>query len=199
MRIGVLAIQGDVYENIAAARAALGDAGTAEAVMRPEEMDGIDGLVIPGGESTVIGRLSCTNGTFEKIRERINAGMPVFGICAGLILLSKDARDRAVGKTDQPLLGVLDVKVERNAFGHQRESFEAELVIEGQDPSFDGVFIRAPSISSVGPQVRIICELDGSPVAVRQGSILGTTFHPELTGNATLYEYFIGMVRESKG
>lgn len=198
MIIGVLGIQGDVHENIMSAGAALGDGDSVEIVMRPKDLDGIDGLIIPGGESTVIGRLAEANGMLERIKEKISSGLPVFGICAGLILLSKDAKDKTVGKTEQPILNMLDVKVERNSFGRQGESFETELVIEDCNPSFNGVFIRAPSILSIGDKVQSICEFDGKPVAVRQNNMLGTTFHPELTNDASLHEYFTSMIKESK-
>ena len=196
--MGVLSIQGDVRENILAARDALDGAGSVKEVRTPDEIGQVDGLIIPGGESTMIGQLSLVNGALKKIKERAEAGMPVMGICAGLILLSKGVKDRTVGKTDQPLLNLLDVQVERNSFGRQIESFEAELSM-GQIgiPKFNGVFIRAPSISGTGQGVETLATLHEKTVAVREGNILGTAFHPELTADSSVHAYFIGMIRDA--
>jgi len=147
LNIGILAVQGDVLENVIAIKMSLdelGMDGMVNEVKTPEQINDLDGLIIPGGESTVIGTLSLVNGSLKKIKEKIANGMPVFGICAGLILLSKKAKDRVVGEMDQPLLDLLDVKIERNAFGRQRDSFESEISMEKIDiPKFRGVFIRA--------------------------------------------------------
>src|SRR3989304_2275442 len=163
INIGVLSIQGDVAENVASTEAALkelGINGKVTQVKTPEQISTLDGLIIPGGESTVMGQLSLVNGSLKKMKEKIESGMPVFGICAGLILLSKKAKDRVVGETDQPLLDLLDVTVERNSFGRQRDSFEAEISLEPVNISkFNGVFIRAPSITEVGNDVEVISDI----------------------------------------
>ncbi len=234
VRIGVLSIQGDVAENVAAISSALKAPRGFEddAVLQVKtagEIAGLDGLVIPGGESTTIGRLSAAGGVLDAIRERVNGdGMPVLGICAGLILLARSADDRTVGRLDgQPLLGVLDVEVQRNAFGRQRQSFEAKLDIRPLAISnFKGVFIRAPVVCGTGPDVEALCELppsagdgggDGenndsgdtapdaggnSPrrriVAVRKGDIIGTAFHPELSGDLAVHKYFVDAVRRKR-
>ena len=147
VNIGILGIQGDVAENISATKSALAQAGlrgNVSQVKTPDQISKLDGLIIPGGESTMIGQMSLVNGAIKTIKEKIQQGMPVLGICAGLILLSKTAKDRVVGKMDQPLLDLLDVRVERNAFGRQRDSFEAEITAESLGISKSkGVFIRA--------------------------------------------------------
>jgi len=200
LNIGVLAVQGDVAENIMATKMAmeeLGIEGTVNEIKNPEQISDLDGLIIPGGESTVIGTLSLVNGSLKKIKEKIASGMPVFGICAGLILLSKKAKDRVVGEMDQPLLDFLDVKIERNAFGRQRDSFESEISMEKIGvPKFPGVFIRAPSIIETGRNVEIISKFNEKIVAVKQGKILGTSFHPELTDDLSLHKYFVNLVKE---
>jgi len=200
LNIGVLAIQGDVAENIMATKMAmeeLGIEGIVNEIKNPEQISDLDGLIIPGGESTVIGTLSLVNGSLKKIKEKIASGMPVFGICAGLILLSKKAKDRVVGEMDQPLLDLLDVKIERNAFGRQRDSFESEISMEKIGvPKFQGVFIRAPSIMEAGHNVEIISKFNEKIIAVKQGKILGTSFHPELTDDLSLHKYFVNLVNE---
>jgi 5'-phosphate synthase pdxT subunit len=200
LNLGVLAVQGDVAENILAIKMAmeeLGIEGIVNEIKNPEQISDLDGLIIPGGESTVIGTLSLVNGTLKKIKEKIASGMPVFGICAGLILLSKKAKDRVVGEMDQPLIDFLDVKIERNAFGRQRDSFESEISMEKIGvPKFPGVFIRAPSIIETGRNVEIISKFNEKIVAVKQGKILGTSFHPELTDDLSLHKYFVKLVKE---
>jgi 5'-phosphate synthase pdxT subunit len=200
LNIGVLAVQGDVAENIMATKMAmeeLGIEGIVNEIKNPEQISDLDGLIIPGGESTVIGTLSLVNGSLKKIKEKIASGMPVFGICAGLILLSKKVKDRVVGEMDQPLLDFLDVKIERNAFGRQRDSFESEISMEKIGvPKFPGVFIRAPSIIETGRNVEIISKFNEKIVAVKQGKILGTSFHPELTDDLSLHKYFVNLVKE---
>ena len=132
------------------------------------------------------------------MKEKIESGMPVFGICAGLILLSKKAKDRVVGETDQPLLDLLDVKVERNSFGRQRDSFESEVSLEPINiPKFNGVFIRAPSITEIGNDVEVISKFNEKIVAVKQGNILATAFHPELTSDISLHKYFVKILQQS--
>jgi pyridoxal 5'-phosphate synthase pdxT subunit len=200
LNIGILAVQGDVAENIMATKMSLeelGINGTVNEVKTPEQIADLDGLIIPGGESTVIGTLSLVNGSLKKIKERIANGMPVFGICAGLILLSKKAKDRVIGEIDQPLLDFLDIKIERNAFGRQRDSFESEIPMEKIGiPKFHGVFIRAPSIIEAGKDVEILSKFNEKIIAVKQGNIIGTSFHPELTGDLSLHKYFVNLVQK---
>lgn len=200
VNIGILAVQGDVAENVSATRMAmdeLGVEGVVSEVKNPEQIADLDGLVIPGGESTVIGTLSLVNGSLKKIKEKIASGMPVLGTCAGMILLSKKAKDRVVGEMEQPLLDYLDIKIERNAFGRQKDSFEAELSLEKIGiPKFRGIFIRAPSVAEAGKTVEVLSKIDEKIVAVKQGNIIGTSFHPELTEDLSLHKYFITLVQK---
>ncbi|CAE6495105.1 pyridoxal 5'-phosphate synthase glutaminase subunit PdxT [Candidatus Nitrosotenuis uzonensis] len=202
MNIGVLGVQGDVAENVSATKAAmakLGIKGTVRAVKTPEQISKLDGLIIPGGESTMIGQMSLVSGAIKTIKEKIQSGMPVFGICAGLILLSKNAKDRVVGKTNQPLLDLLDVRVERNSFGRQKDSFEAEVSAQPLGiTKTKGVFIRAPSIEDIGKGVEIISKFNEKIVAVKQTNILATSFHPELTHDLSMHQYFVSMVAKKK-
>ncbi len=200
INIGVLAVQGDVTENVLATKMAieeLGMEGIVTEVKTPEQISDLDGLVIPGGESTVIGTLSLVNGSLKKIKEKIASGMPVFGICAGMIVLSKKAKDRVVGEMDQPLLDFLDVKIERNTFGRQKDSFESEISLDKIGISkFPGVFIRAPSILEAGKDVEILSKFNEKIIAVKQGNIIGTAFHPELTGDLSLHKYFVSLIKK---
>lgn len=200
LQIGVLSIQGDVEENIRSAKEALkqlGETGTVKTVKTPEEISQLDALIIPGGESTTIGQLSLVNGALKQIKDKIKAGMPVLGICAGMILLSKTAVDRVVGQTKQPLLELLDVTLERNSFGRQHDSFESELSLSPIGISnFKGVFIRAPSISTTSSNVQIISKFNDKIVAVKQNNILGTAFHPELTQDVALHKYFLSLIKK---
>lgn len=202
LTVGVLSIQGDVQENILSAKTAideLGIDGTVIDVKTSEEISQLDGLIIPGGESTTIGQLSLVNGSLKVIKEKIEGGMPVLGICAGMIMLSNTANDRVVGKTDQPLLGILDIKLERNSFGRQRESFESDISLDSINiPKFNGVFIRAPSVSDVGSDVEILSKFNNRIIAVKKGNVIGTAFHPELTKDTSLHKYFINLVNTSK-
>ena len=202
LNIGIFGIQGDVAENIISTKQALdelGETGNVTLVKTPDEIQNLDGLIIPGGESTMMGQLSLVNGSLKKIKEKIESGMPVFGICAGLILLSKNAKDRVIGKTDQPLLDLLDVHVERNSFGRQKESFEAEIGLPDIGiTDFNGVFIRAPSISDVGNNVEILSKYNEKIIAVKQGNIIGTAFHPELTVDSSIHKYFVNLIKQSK-
>jgi 5'-phosphate synthase pdxT subunit len=199
INIGVLAVQGDVAENIMATKMALEDLGLegiVTEVKTPEQISDLDGLIIPGGESTVIGALSLVNGSLKKIKEKIASGMPVFGICAGMIMLSKKAKDRVIGEMDQPLLDFLDVKIERNAFGRQQDSFESEISLDKIGiPKFSGVFIRAPSILEAGKDVEVLSKFNEKIIAVKQGNIVGTSFHPELTGDISLHKYFVNLIK----
>ncbi|HEU5461859.1 MAG TPA: pyridoxal 5'-phosphate synthase glutaminase subunit PdxT [Nitrososphaeraceae archaeon] len=196
IKVGVLGIQGDIEENILATAEALKKLnlrGTVESVRYSESIAELDGLILPGGESTVIGSLLSIQGkVFQTIEKKINEGMPVLGTCAGLIMLSKRTYDKVVGETKQKLFGMLDVVIERNAFGRQHESFEADLEIPvlGKEP-FRGIFIRSPIVNNVGESVTILTKLNDKIVAVKQNNIIGTSFHPELSSDRRLHELFI--------
>ena len=192
LRVGVLALQGDVREYAHV----LTDLGAqVTTVRRPAELAEVDGLVLPGGESSVIDKLSRAFGMREPIREAIAAGMPVYGTCAGLILLADRITDGIAG---QQTFGGLDVTVRRNAFGSQLDSFEVELDVPVLDaPPVHAVFIRAPLVEEAGDEVERLATLDdGRIVAVRQGSLLGTSFHPEVTGEFRFHRLFLDMVRD---
>ncbi|GAA0924177.1 pyridoxal 5'-phosphate synthase glutaminase subunit PdxT [Streptomyces thermoalcalitolerans] len=191
--IGVLALQGDVREHLAALAAA---GAVARPVRRPEELAGVDGLVLPGGESTTISKLAVLFGVMEPLRARVRAGMPVYGTCAGLIMLAEKILDPRAG---QETVGGIDMIVRRNAFGRQNESFEAAVEVKGlAGGPVEGVFIRAPWVESVGAGVEVLAEYDGHIVAVRQGNALATSFHPELTGDHRVHALFTDMVRTSR-
>ena len=202
LKVGVLAIQGDVQENLLSTKKALEELnldGNVIDVKTAQDIENLDGLIIPGGESTTIGQLSLVNSSLKVMKEKIEKGMPVLGICAGMILLSKTADDRVVGKTNQPLLDLLDVKLERNSFGRQRESFEADVSMDSINiPKFRGVFIRAPSVSDAGSDVQVLSKFNEKIVAVKKGNIIGTSFHPELTRDVSLHKYFVNLIQESK-
>jgi 5'-phosphate synthase pdxT subunit len=202
LNVGILSIQGDVHENLISSQTAideLGIDGKVTAVRTPEEISELDGLIIPGGESTTMGQLSLVNGSMKILKEKIENGMPVLGICAGMIMLSNNASDRIVGKTDQPLLDILNIKLERNSFGRQKESFESDISMDSIGiPKFNGVFIRAPSVSEVGSDVEVLSKFNDRIVAVKKGNIIGTAFHPELTEDTALHKYFINLVNTSK-
>ena len=202
LTVGVLSIQGDVQENILSAKSAideLGLDGNVVDVRTPEEISQLDGLIIPGGESTTIGQLSLVNGSLKVLKEKIQSGMPVLGICAGMIMLSNTANDKIVGKTNQPLLDILDIKLERNSFGRQKQSFESNISMDSINiPKFNGVFIRAPSVSDVGFDVEVLSKFNERIVAVKKGNVIGTAFHPELTKDTALHKYFINLVNTSK-
>ena len=202
LNFGVLSIQGDVLENISSVNAAidaLGIDGTVTAVRTPDEISKVDGLVIPGGESITIGHLSTINGSLKILKDKIEQGMPVLGICAGMILLSKTVNDKIVGKIDQPLLNILDIKLERNSFGRQRESFESDISLNSIGiPTFNGVFIRAPSIFDVGSDVEILSKFNEKIIAVKKNNIIGVAFHPELTSDISLHKYFVNLTNTLK-
>lgn len=200
-RVGVLALQGDVGEHLTA----LEESGArATTVRRPGELDEVDGLVIPGGESTTMSRLLAAFGLLEPLRERRARGMPTYGTCAGMILLASEVLD---GTPDQNQLGGLDVTVRRNAFGRQVDSFEEDLDIAGLDGGpMHAVFIRAPWVESAGASVDVLATVAETPsagaaagriVAVGQGPVLATAFHPELTGDHRLHARFVDLVRRS--
>ena len=193
-RVGVLALQGDVREHVRA----LTDVGaTAVPVRRPEELADVDGLVLPGGESTTIGKLLELFELLEPLRAAVKTGLPVYGSCAGMILLADEVLD---GRPDQPTVGGLDIAVRRNAFGRQVDSFEAELSMTGVG-EVHAVFIRAPWVERTGPDVEVLASVAtgaaaGKVVAVRRGPLLATSFHPELTGDSRIHGLFVQMVKE---
>ncbi|MGW3011138.1 pyridoxal 5'-phosphate synthase glutaminase subunit PdxT [Streptomyces sp. NPDC001219] len=192
--IGVLALQGDVREHLTALAEA--DA-LARPVRRPEELDGLDGLVIPGGESTTMSKLAVTFGMLEPLRAFVRAGRPVYGTCAGMIMVADKLLD---AREDQETFGGVDMIVRRNAFGRQNESFEAAIDVAGiPGGPVEGVFIRAPWVESVGGAVEVLATYDGHTVAVRQGNVLATSFHPELTGDHRVHALFVDMVRQAGG
>ncbi|WP_421385358.1 pyridoxal 5'-phosphate synthase glutaminase subunit PdxT [Bacillus salacetis] len=188
--IGVLGLQGAVREHV---RAIQENGAEAVVVKKATQLEGIDGLIFPGGESTTMRRLIDLYGFMEPMKEFIAQGKPVFGTCAGLILLAKNI----VGY-DEPHLGVMDVTVERNSFGRQRESFEVDLDIAHVGEGYNAVFIRAPHIVEAGENVEILAKHDGRIVLAREGQFLGCSFHPELTSDNRLTGYFIKMVEEAK-
>jgi len=190
-KVGILAIQGDFLEH----RQMLGSIGVETADIRlPQQLDDIDGLIIPGGESTTIGQLIDIYGFRPVLKDRGCNGMPVWGTCAGMIVMA----DRLVDRRPEPL-GLMDIEVSRNAFGRQLDSFEADLQVKSVDGApFRGVFIRAPVVTEVGDQVEVLARLDdGRPVAVRQDRLLATAFHPELTPDSRLHELFVRIVEGS--
>jgi 5'-phosphate synthase pdxT subunit len=203
--VGVLGIQGDIEENKTVAQEALIHSnvkGDVKFVRYAEEIEKIDGLILPGGESTVISTLATIQGgILHTIKRRIAEGMPVLGTCAGMIMLAKRAYDRVVGETRQQLLSNLDIVVERNAFGRQDDSFEAKLsipILGKNNKFFKGVFIRAPIVIEVGAAVDIIAKFNNRIVGVRQGNVIGTSFHPELSGDDRIHRQFIKTVLDCK-
>jgi len=195
LKLGVVALQGAVSEHVESLKVALsklGVDGAVELIKKPAELDRVQGIVIPGGESTVIGRVAERTGLIKVLKERIEGGLPVFGTCAGAILLAKEVYDAKVGRIQQPLIGVMDIKVVRNYYGRQKESFEVDLEIPAiGDRPFRGVFIRAPAIEAVGSKVRVLAVYEGLPVLVQQDNMLAATFHPELTSDTRIHEYFL--------
>jgi 5'-phosphate synthase pdxT subunit len=196
--IGVLALQGDVREHLVA----LARAGaTGRPVRRPEELDGLAGIVLPGGESTTMDKLARAFGVRDPLRAALSEGLPAYGSCAGMILLADRVLD---GPPDQETLGGIDMTVRRNAFGRQVASFEGDVRMEGlAGRPVHGVFIRAPWVEEVGEDVQVLARVeggqaDGRIVAVRQGSLLATSFHPEITGDGRVHELFVSIVRDSR-
>ncbi len=184
--VGVLALQGDVREHLTILEY-LGV--SARQVKKPEQLESVDALVIPGGESTTIGKMAVRFGLLEPLREAVESGLPTYGTCAGLILLAG-----AVTDGDQPLLGVLDIVVRRNAFGRQNESFESDLDIDGLEDRFHAVFIRAPWVEKVGSDVEVLAAIEEHPVMVRQNAILASSFHPELTGDGRIHRMLLDLI-----
>jgi len=189
MKVGVLALQGDVREHVRS----LSDCGvSAQPVRRKNEIESIDALVIPGGESTTIAKLARSFGVFELIAQRIKDGMPTYGSCAGMILVANSV---LVAIEGQETFGGMDVVVRRNAFGRQVDSFESDLHFAGiTDAPLRAIFIRAPWVESVSENVRVLAAVDGHPVAIQQNNVLATSFHPELTGDNRVHKYFIDSV-----
>jgi 5'-phosphate synthase pdxT subunit len=203
INIGILALQGDIEENIVATKDAMSSLSLnayTTPVRYQKELESVDGLIIPGGESTVIGiLLTLKSGIRTTLQKRLIQGMPAMGTCAGMIVMAKKAYDSVVGEMNQQLLGVLDVVVERNSFGRQNESFEANLPIDGLDgEDFRGVFIRAPSVTKVGTNVKILGRFAEKVVAVQQGNIIGTSFHPELSGDLRFHKRLVALVMRSR-
>jgi 5'-phosphate synthase pdxT subunit len=194
LRIGVLALQGDFAAHLKMLEA-LGV--EARALRLPEHLAQLDGIIIPGGESTTIGKLMIEYGLLHGLREKIQEGLPIWGTCAGLILLAKETDNALAG---QPLLAAMNIRVRRNAFGSQRESFETDLLVSvlGEAP-FHTLFIRGPLVEQVGPSVEVLATLDdGTIVAVREGTLLGTAFHPEVSGDIRFHQYFLRIVQGVK-
>lgn len=190
MKIGVLALQGAFREHC---RMLESCGVTALEIRKPEELDETAGLIIPGGESTAIGKLMAEWGLMEKIRTRASQGMAIYGTCAGMILLAK-----TISGSSQPRLGIMDIAVRRNAFGRQRESFEADMAVPefGPEP-LKAVFIRAPYIETAGEKVKVMATVHDKIVIARQEQLLVTAFHPELTQDNRVHEYFIAMIKET--
>jgi len=189
--IGVLALQGDFREH-ANMTSALGV--DVRLIRLPEDLTGVDGLIVPGGESTTMGKLMQSFGLDQAITERFNSGtLAIYGTCAGMILLASEIQDRS----EQPRLGFLDVTVRRNAFGRQKESSEEDLAIEGLDSPFHAIFIRAPVIIRTGPQVKVLAAVSEGPVCVQQGRILASSFHPELGTDTRIHEHFLRLAEQS--
>ena len=185
MLVGILSLQGAVEPH----RDMLADLGVDSTEVRvPSDLDALDALVVPGGESTAISKLLEANDLFGPLERRLAAGLPAFGTCAGMILLAREVLD---GRPDQRSFGAIDIGVRRNAFGRQVDSFEADLPVQGLDRPLHAVFIRAPVVERVGDGVEVLAEVDGRPVCCRQGSVVVTAFHPELSGDARLHELFL--------
>ena len=185
MKVGLLALQGAIGPHADALRA-LG-ASPVE-VRTPDQLADVDALIIPGGESTTMSKLLDTSGLAQPLRDRLAGGMPTFGTCAGMIVLARTVLD---GRPDQNSYDAIDVTVRRNAFGRQVDSFEADLAVTGLDAPFHAVFIRAPFVEEVGDVVEVLASVDGHPVLCRQGRVVVSAFHPELTGDLRLHEQFL--------
>lgn len=187
-RVGVLALQGDTREHLAALREAGAEAST---VRRLSELESVDALVIPGGESTTMSHLLRELELLEPLRARLAEGMPAYGSCAGMILLASEILDAGAGGREATPLKAIDMTVRRNAFGRQVDSFEGDIAFDGLDGPVHAVFIRAPWVERVGPGVQVLAEAAGHPVAVRQGRMLATSFHPEVTGDRRIHKLFV--------
>jgi 5'-phosphate synthase pdxT subunit len=200
VRIGVIAIQGNVSEHVEALERAITERGEDAQIITIKHKGVVptcDALVLPGGESTTLGRLLLREGIADEIRAMHTAGMPIMGTCAGLILLAKEG-DEQVRKTHQHLLGLMDTQVNRNAFGRQRESFETELDLAFLESPFNAVFIRAPAITHAGKDVKVLATVDNMIVAAEQGNLFALAFHPELTSDSRVHQYFLDKVFTSR-
>ncbi len=197
LKIGVIAIQGNVQEHVEAAERALAGRGTVVKIKHAGIVPSCDGVIIPGGESTTLCRLSWSEGIAQEIIDLAKSGKPIMGTCAGLILLASKGDDE-VAKTKQRLLGLMDTTVDRNAFGRQVDSFESPLKIKGFDEPFNAVFIRAPAVISAGKGVKVLAKIDDKIVAAQQKNLLALAFHPELTDDLRLHKYFLQMIPGNK-
>jgi 5'-phosphate synthase pdxT subunit len=189
--VAVLALQGAFRAHVQR----LAELGVVAVEARlPSDLAGVDGLVMPGGESTTMSNLLASSGLFDDVKARVSDGLPVFGTCAGMILLATEVLD---GRPDQRSFGALDATVRRNGYGRQLDSFETDLDVAGLDAPFHGVFIRAPRVESVGPAVDVLADHHGDPVLLRQGRVMAAAFHPELTDDARLHAAFVELVRST--
>jgi 5'-phosphate synthase pdxT subunit len=190
-KVGILALQGAVREHVRAVAKAGGDPVQ---IKWPSELEAVDGLIIPGGESTAIGKMMKKYGFIDAVRLFASQGRPIYGTCAGLILLADRITEGTI-----PWLRIMDIEARRNAFGRQQESFEADLEITGFDRPFPGIFIRAPLIESAGPEVSVMAEYAGKAVMARQENLLVTAFHPELTDDVRIHSFFVNMIKKNRG
>ena len=201
IRIGVLGLQGDVSEHVEAVNETLKQMsvpGEAIIVKKASQIDEIHGLIMPGGESTTVGRIARQEHIIDKVVEAARSGMPILGTCAGAILLAKEVYDSKIGDTGQPVLGLMDIRVARNAFGRQKDSFEADITIPILgDQVFRGVFIRAPIIERMWGHAQILAKYQEKTVAVQQGNLFATSFHPELSGETRFHQHFVRVVLKS--
>lgn len=195
LHIGILALQGDVSEH---AQAVTDLGSITYAVRTKQDLTQVNALIIPGGESTTLGKLMKATGLDTEIINKTNSGMPVYGTCMGLILLAKQVTSGSA--PGQALLGLIDIKVKRNAYGRQCESFQTRVSIPAiNTKEFPCIFIRAPQIESVGPHIEVLASLDGKPILVRERHVLGSTFHPELTNDRRIHKYFLQIIKTSLG
>jgi len=197
-KIGIIAIQGDVTEHAIALEKTLAESGEKGGIVKIKQrgiVGSCDAIVIPGGESTTIGRLIEREGILPELKGAASAGKPILGTCAGLVLLAKEG-DEDVIKTKQPLLGLMDVKVKRNAFGRQRESFETLLKLTIFETPFPALFIRAPAIIRASDDVTVLATFDGHIVAAKQGNTIALSFHPELTADRRIHHYFLDLINQ---
>jgi 5'-phosphate synthase pdxT subunit len=192
VKVGVLALQGAFARHLRAVER-LGAAG--REVRVPQDLDDVDALILPGGESTTMSKLLESQGLFDLLRSRLRAGMPVFGTCAGMILLASEVLD---GRADQRNFGAIDIVTRRNAYGRQVDSFETDLDVAGFDDPFHAVFIRAPGVERVGAGVEVLASVEGAPVLCASGSVMVASFHPELTDDLRLHERFLKSIGEKK-
>ncbi|MHA2171820.1 MAG: pyridoxal 5'-phosphate synthase glutaminase subunit PdxT [Candidatus Kariarchaeaceae archaeon] len=197
MKIGVLSLQGAIEEHersLTSAANKLEIDLEVNRVILPKEIQQVDGLVLPGGESTAMIKIGTKNGMLDAVRSRLTNGLPTFGTCAGAILLSKEVRASVNSTITEGAFPFLDVEILRNGYGSQRDSFSTQLTLINQEKKFHGVFIRAPVFSTIGNQVKVLSSFNNNPVLIQQGNILASTFHPELTENSTIHEYFLKII-----